>query len=94
MTRIYTKVSFAGVVAVALLALGIPSIVSPAWAKVKTCADGNAIACIQDTLDGMKAQQDEFLAQQVKIVFVSSSPTQREFRGGRWRGRHLSGPGR
>ena len=67
MYRNLTKLSFAGVVAVALLAFGITSISAPAWAgKVKTCADGNTSACILDALD-------EYLAQQVKTVFASSS---------------------
>ena len=62
-----TKLLLAGVVAVAILALGSTSILSPAWAaKIKTCADGNTLACIEDKLD-------EYLAQQVKIVFLTSS---------------------
>jgi hypothetical protein len=59
-----TKLSFAAIATVALLALGFTSIVSPAWAaKVKptTCADGVQLACIEDKLDGIKAQQDEYL---------------------------------
>lgn len=67
MYRNFTKLSFAGVVAVALLAFGITSFFAPAWAaKVKTCADGNISACVLDALDA-------YLAQQVKIVFVSST---------------------
>ena len=66
MHRYPTKLFLAGVAAVALLALGGTSILAPAWAKKKTCAEGNAIACIQDTLD-------ELIAQQFKLVFLTSS---------------------
>ena len=51
-----TKLSLAGVVAVTLLAVGITSMISPAWAakiKPKTCAEGVVLACIEDKLDSL-----------------------------------------
>jgi hypothetical protein len=47
-----TKLLLAGAVAVALLVFGVATIPSPAVAKgEKTCAEGNALACIEDMLD-------------------------------------------
>ena len=42
-----TKLLPGGVVAVVLLGLGTSSILTPAWAKEKTCAEGNASACTE-----------------------------------------------
>ena len=42
-----TKLLPGGVVAVVLLALGTSSILTPAWAKEKTCAEGNVSACTE-----------------------------------------------
>ena len=51
-----------------LLAFGITSSSSPAWAakKTKTCADGDAIECIQDTLGPVPvAPEDQDIQQQI-----------------------------
>lgn len=73
-----TKLFLAGVVAVALLALGSTSILAPAWAKEvkveKTCDEGNTLACIEDKLDLL-------LQIEPKIVFASSVPHDGNFGG-------------
>lgn len=68
MYRYSTKLFHAGVVAVALLALGITLVPSPAWAAkpVKTCAEGDAAACTRDMLELLELHGS-------KLVFATST---------------------